>query len=102
MAGILHQVAEFPIDQVYLYTRHPYLGLQPEKNKLVVFGKNGFFAKKTQLEKNRSKFCFFFIFKHLFTFYCFLNYKKMANCAYIMPRTWITRHFNTGKKNLFM
>ena len=22
-AGILHQVAQFPIDQVYLYTRHP-------------------------------------------------------------------------------
>ena len=80
-----------------------HLGLQPEKNKFVFFGKKKtvFFAKKTQLEKNRSKFCFF----HFQTFIHILmlpKLQKMANCAYIMPRTWITRHFNSGKKNLFM
>ena len=63
--------------------------------------KTVFFAKKTQLEKNRSKFCFF----HFQTFIHILmlpKLQKMANCAYIMPRTWIARHFNSGKKNLYV
>ena len=46
------------------------VGLQPEKNKLVFFSR-----KKHSLKKTGQNFVFF-IFKHLFTFYCFLNYKK--------------------------
>ena len=53
------------------------LGLQPEKNKLVFFGKkNGFFREKKHILKKTGQNFVFFIFKHLFTFYCFLNDKK--------------------------
>ena len=52
------------------------LGLQPEKNKLVFFGKKRFFSRKKHGLKKTGQNFVFFIFKHLFTFYCFLNYKK--------------------------
>ena len=78
------------------------VGLQPEKNKLVFFGKKRFFSRKKHSLKKTGQNFVFFIFKHLFTLYCFLNYKKMANCAYITPRVWVTRQFSTGKKNLLV
>ena len=52
------------------------IGLQPEKNKLVFFGKKRFFSRKKHSLKKTAQNFVFFIFKHLFTFYCFLNYKK--------------------------
>ena len=52
------------------------LGLQPEKNKLVFFGKKRFFSRKKHSLKKTGQNFVFFIFKHSFTFYCFLNDRK--------------------------
>ena len=71
--------------------------------KKVFFGKKKvFFAKKTQPEKKQAKILFFF---HFYTFIHIIllpKLQKMANCAYITPRVWVTRQFSTGKKNLLV
>ena len=81
---------------------YSWVGLQPEKNKLVFFGKKAFFsAKKTQPEKPGQNFVSFL---NIYFIHIILlpKLQKMANCAYITPRVWVTRQFSTGKKNLLV
>ena len=47
-----------------------------KKNKLVFFRKKTFFFSQKNSPKKTGQNFVFFIFKHLFTLYCFLNYKK--------------------------